>query len=184
LDDSLVANLRARRADALGDLLRLHGAEIHAVAYMILRDGSYAEEVTADTLLVAWDKIDRLRDPHRLRPWLLRIATRLALRRRFVRGRTQVVSLDRQPEPLQPGISMVDRLALAEALDRLPRAMRAVVALHHVAGLSVPETAEAVGRSPNTVKSQLREALLRLRRELSEDGANLLAARPTQEKSS
>ncbi len=38
-----------------------------------------------------------------------------------------------------------------------------------VAGLSVPEIAEAVVRSQNTVKSQIREGLARMRRELGEE---------------
>ena len=44
--------------------------------------------------------------------------------------------------------------------------MRAVVALHDVADLPLTEVAAAVGRSENTVKSQLREARARLRRAL------------------
>lgn len=82
MDDRLVGDLRARRPEGLDELIHRHGAEIQAMAWMILRNASDAEEVTADTLLTAWHKIDSLRDPQRLRPWLLRIATRGALRRR------------------------------------------------------------------------------------------------------
>jgi len=173
LNESLVADLRARRPEALAELLRLHGAEMHAVAYLILRDHDHAEEVTADTLLTCWHKVGGLREPDRLRPWLLRVATRLALRRRVRQARLATVSIDGQPEPAEREVPIVDRLVLREALDRLPPRLPAVVALHHVAGLTVAETAEAVGRSPNTIKSQLREALTRLRAELSDpsDGA-------------
>ena len=52
---------------------------------------------------------------------------------------------------------------MAEALAALPERIRAAVALHHIAGLTVPETAEAMGTTQNTVKSQLREGMVRLR---------------------
>jgi len=44
--------------------------------------------------------------------------------------------------------------------------MRAAIALHHLSGLSVAETARALGVSENTVKSQLKTGLGRLREEL------------------
>lgn len=119
---------------------------------MVLRNASDAEEVAADTLLTAWRRIDSLRDADRLRPWLLRLATRLALRRL---GRAHHVSL----LTLDLAEQVSDRQA--SALDRLPPRMRAVVALHYVADLSVAEVAVSVGRSPNTVKTQLRQALSR-----------------------
>jgi RNA polymerase sigma-70 factor (ECF subfamily) len=170
LNDRLVAALVARHPDALDELLQDYGAEIQAVAYIVLRDAADAEEVTADTLLTAWRKVGDLREPDKLRPWLLRTATRLALRRRF-RARPQSMSLELTPEVADRQLGMIDRIALSQALDGLPPRMRAVVALHHVAGLTVAETAEAVGRSQNTVKSQLREALARLRRELADTEA-------------
>ncbi len=169
LNDRLVADLRARRLDALDELLDRYGPEIHAVAFLVLRNASDAEEVTSDTLLVAWRKIGGLRDPGRLRPWLLRIATRLALRRSRLMRPRHVVPLELADELIAYPSPTLDRLVVGNAIDRLPPRMRAAVALHHVIGLSVPQTAEALGRSENTVKSQLREATARLRRDLAAD---------------
>jgi RNA polymerase sigma-70 factor, ECF subfamily len=166
-DESLVAGLRERNPHALERVLDVHGAEIQAVAYLILRNEHDAEETLADTLVTAWRKASSLREPARLRPWLLTTATRLALRRR--RGlRPQVISLDVAPDIADRDRSPVDRLALQEAINDLPPRMRAVVALHDVADLPLAEVAAAVGRSENTVKSQLREARARLRRALAD----------------
>jgi RNA polymerase sigma-70 factor (ECF subfamily) len=152
--------------EALDDLLSRHGPEIKAVAFMVVRDAGIAEEVTLDTVLMAWQKVGSLRDPERMRPWLLRIATRMALRRRRRFPRLTPVSLEVAGSVADQPSSVIDRIALAEALDHLPPRMRAVVALHYVAGLTVPEIALSVGRSRNTVKTQLREALARMRGEL------------------
>ena len=167
-DGALVEELRQRKVDALDRLLSVHGAEIQAVAFLILRNERDAEETLSDTLLTAWRKIGSLRDPERLRPWLLTTATRLALRRRrrFV---PQVISLDLAPDMPAADRSPVDRLALRDAINALPPRMRAVVALHDVADLPLSEVAAALGRSENTIKSQLREARMRLRRALIDE---------------
>jgi RNA polymerase sigma-70 factor (ECF subfamily) len=146
----------------------VHGAEIQAVAFLILRNERDAEETLSDTLLTAWHKIGSLRDPERLRPWLLTTATRLALRRRrrFV---PHVVSLDVAPDLASSDRSPIDRMALRDAINALPPRMRAVVALHDVADLPLAEVAAALGRSENTIKSQLREARARLRRALVDE---------------
>jgi RNA polymerase sigma-70 factor (ECF subfamily) len=158
----LAARIRQREPDALDELLRLHGGELHAVAFLILRNEHDAEEVVADTLLAAWRKIETLRDPDRLRPWLLAIAARVALRQRR-RFRPHVISLD--AASMLPGEtpSFAAELDFRDAINRLPPRMRAAIALHAVADLPVAEVAHALGTSENTVKSQLREARARLR---------------------
>ena len=168
-DESLVAGLRERDPRALERLLELHGAEIQAVAYLILRNEHDAEETLADTLLMAWRKASTIRDASRLRPWLLTTATRLALRRR--RGfHPQVVSLDVAVRAIRSRSSLlsIDWRSRRRSTTLPPR-MRAVVALHDVADLPLAEVATAVGRSENTVKSQLREARARLRRAFDDD---------------
>lgn len=121
-----------------------------------------------DALVTAWRRSDELRHDGALRVWLLRIATRQALSRRRRRHVSQPIDVDlplAAPASLQPSS---DRLIVAEAMATLPPRMRAAVALHHVAGLTVPDTAETLGTSENTVKSQLREGLSRLRTALAE----------------
>jgi RNA polymerase sigma factor (sigma-70 family) len=54
-------------------------------------------------------------------------------------------------------------LSLREAVHRLPERIRAAVVLHYMAGLTVEETAGAMGVSQNTVKTQLRIGLDKLR---------------------
>ena len=54
-------------------------------------------------------------------------------------------------------------MIVAEAMEDLPPQMRAAVALRHFVGLSMPEVAQVMGKSVNTVKTHLREGLHRLR---------------------
>jgi RNA polymerase sigma-70 factor (ECF subfamily) len=163
--EDLVDGLRAHRPEALEQLLATSGRELQAVAYLVLGSRADAEEVVIDTMMIAWNKITELREPQALRPWLLRIATRQALSRKRRIGTALLLpdAADRLPGSAAPSI---DRIALLEALGTLPREMRAAVVLHYYADLVTPEVAATLGKSPNTVKAQVREGLRRLRVQL------------------
>jgi RNA polymerase sigma-70 factor (ECF subfamily) len=137
------------------------------VAFLIVRNERDAEEILADTMLTAWRKIDSLRDPERLRSWLLTTATRLALRR-LRRFQPRLLSLDVANDIATTDPSPIGRLVLGEAINGLPPRMRAVIALYYLADLPTAEVATAVGRSENTVKTQLREARAKLRLALAD----------------
>jgi RNA polymerase sigma-70 factor (ECF subfamily) len=146
----LVDDLRARHPEALERLLDEYGRLLQGVAFHILHSHADAEEVVIDTMVTAWERIGALRDPAALRPWLLRIATRHAFGRR---RRTQPThELFDVASVTGSGGDDPERVALAIALDGLPPRMRACLSLHYYAGLSVTETAAALGISPNTVK--------------------------------
>lgn len=66
LGREFVDGIMARRPEALEGLLRVHGPEVQAVAFLIVRNELDAEEIAADTLMTAWRKIGTLRDPDRL----------------------------------------------------------------------------------------------------------------------
>ena len=51
----------------------------------------------------------------------------------------------------------------------MPRRVRAAIALHYLEGYSVRETAAALGVSENTIKTQLKTGLSRLREELRDE---------------
>lgn len=150
----------------LDELLAEHGREIQAVAYLILRDRLEAEDVLMETLVTALDRGSSLREPGALRAWLLRIATNHALGRR--RRTIRLVDLSVAPEARHDDRDAGDRLVLLQALETLPPRTRAAVVLRYYADLSVADVATAMGTSPNTVKTQLRQAMERLRATLTE----------------
>ena len=164
-----VQALRERRIDTLAQLLDAHGRELQAVAYLILRDRSLAEDVTIETLLTAFERGASIRDDDALRAWLLRVATNKALTVRRSSGR--VVDLSYAPDVVTPrdlAGDVSDRVALLGAVAALPIQMRAAVVLRYYADLSVEGVAAALDKSPNTIKAQLQVALQRLRGALAE----------------
>jgi RNA polymerase sigma factor (sigma-70 family) len=165
---TLAEDLQAGRPEALDRLLAEHGREIQAVAFLILHDPDEASDVLAETLVTAWRKAGTLRNPDALRPWLLRVATNRALSRRRAESRTVHLHALLEPVVDDPSAAVAVRTALADAVRELPPRMRAAIALRYHADLSVAEVAAALGTSENTVKTQLRTALGRLREALAE----------------
>lgn len=164
-----VQALRERRIETLAGLLDAYGREIQGVAYLILRDRALAEDVTIETLLTAFERGGSIRDESAVRPWLLRVAANKALTVR--RSGARVVLLATLPDSVNPGdlaADSSDRLVLLQAVGALPIQMRAAVVLRYYADLSVEGVAAALGKSPNTIKAQLKTALERLRRSLAE----------------
>ncbi len=142
------------------------------MAYLIVRDDAAAQDITAETLMTALAKGDRLRDPEALRAWLLRIATNLGDQPPTSgRARHRAAIRPRHRHVRAAAVDALDRLAISQAVVRLPVRMRAAIVLHYYADLPVDDVATAMGVSPNTVKTQLRVALERLRVSLTEPNA-------------
>lgn len=166
-DPELVDALRHRDPDAIALILERYGDQIQAVAQLILRNPAEAEDVLIETLVTAWQRGPTLREASSLRAWLLRVATNhaLSLRRRLLRPfalRATVASVEPDHAPATDA-----RLTVLREIDRLPLRMRAAIVLHYYADLPVNEVAAILGRSPNTIKAQLRVALERIRAELA-----------------
>ena len=93
----------------------------------------------------------------------MRVAANVAL---------DVLRRSRRPLPkpvdtsLDPADAAVTRLALAEALRRLPRRQRDVVVLRYLADLSEADVAESLGVSAGSVKQHAHRAVDALRRAL------------------
>lgn len=164
----LVAKIRAGDSQALADLLSRYGSEVRGVAYMILRNDADADEVAEDTFVTAWLKIGSLRQPTAMRSWLLSIAARKAIGLRRARRPTFIDSLALSMTAPDPTTRFSEQHAVNRALGSLPQATRAAMTLHYVADMTVDQVANALGRSRNTVKSQLQDGLRQMRRSLGD----------------
>jgi RNA polymerase sigma-70 factor, ECF subfamily len=156
---------------AFARIVRAHHEDMTRVCYLICADLDVADEAVQAAWSIAWRSLHRLRDPDRLRPWLVSIAANEA--RQLIRGRRRraVVELavgDAAGEGDDPGLRIRD-LDLANALARLDPADRALLALRYVAGFDSTELARATGRSASGTRARLARLLDRLRTELGDD---------------
>jgi RNA polymerase sigma factor (sigma-70 family) len=164
----------AARGDeaAFTRIVRAHHDDMTRVCFAICRDLDLADEAVQTAWPIAWRKLGTLREPERLRPWLVSIAANEA--RRLLRGRrrrtvveisTGLVSQDSAEDPA----ARVSDLDLAAAYSRLAPDDRALLALRYVAGFDSTELGRALGKSPSGTRARLARLLDRLRSELSDD---------------
>lgn len=100
-------------------------------------------------------------------PWVARVATNLAIGR--WRRRRPTVTFEDRHAGICAGLEAVvlERLGLVEALSRLPRRQRQVLALRYLADLPEREVAAAMKTSVGSVKQHTHRALARLRIDLA-----------------
>jgi RNA polymerase sigma-70 factor (ECF subfamily) len=165
---------RARDGDheAFGALAAALADRLFAVANLILRDRSAAEDAVQETLTRMWRDLPQLRDADSFDSWLRRILTRACYdEARARRRRGTEVSLLRAHEPavLDQTLPIAERDALNRGFRRLSVEHRAALVLRHYLGLPVPDVAAAMGIPLGTAKSRLHHAERALRASLEAD---------------
>ena len=88
-DSALVAaHLGGDRA-ALGEIYDRYGERLFDTAAAMLRDRDEAADAVQEVFLVAASKLDQLRDPERLKPWLFAVLRNDVYRRTRHRRRSR-----------------------------------------------------------------------------------------------
>jgi RNA polymerase sigma-70 factor (ECF subfamily) len=191
MGESTLLRAQAGAPDAFQELTDPFRRELQVHCYRIL--GSYhdAEDVLQETLLSAWQAIDRF-DGRSLRAWLYRIATNRCLNylRDASRRPKSGGALDpgdpfarasRSEEPwwLEPyPDALIDdvelgpearysaregiALSFVAGLQRLPTQQRAALVLRDVLGFSAAEAAEILNTTPVSINSALQRARVAL----------------------
>lgn len=176
-DDELAERLRDGDEKALRTVYDRHGAAVLYLAQRLLGNRADAEDVTQVTFVAAWTGRDGF-DPQRgtMLGWLLGIARRKAVDRIRSSARDQRTAETVQAQPSVPPVEesperIVDRLLVADELERLPGEQRRTLELAFFDDLTHPQIAEATGLPLGTVKSHLRRGMANLRRRWEVDGA-------------
>jgi RNA polymerase sigma-70 factor (sigma-E family) len=153
-----------------GEFLDSRAVVMRRTAYLLCGgDWHRAEDLVQTTLTkiyVAWPKIRR---DGSVDAYSRKIMVRAAIdeSRRAYRRRESVV--DTLPETNStPPVGVEDAVDVRRALAQLPAGQRAVVVLRYWEDLSVTETAQALGKSEGTIKSQSAKGLATLRKLLGD----------------
>lgn len=168
----LVERARDGDHDAFARILAERGDRLYAVAYLMMRHPTAAEDALQDASLRAWRDLPRLRDLDRFDGWLRRLVINAcfdALRRQRRRPTEIALSPADEPGTSDATERIADHEALARAFARLSPEHRAVVVLSHYEGLTAGEVAVALKVPVGTVKSRLHHALRALRAALDAD---------------
>ncbi len=175
---------------AFGELVRRYGGSVFGHLIQLCGQREQAEDFFQETFKRVHQKAHTFRGP-RLKPWLLTIATHVAIdgwrRNRRVSvisfdqdthcangdcersGETLVIA-DKSSNPLDEVVNAERKQQVQQAIGFLPVKQRATLILAYYQQLSYPEVAQAMGCSIGTVKTQMYRALRTLAKKLPEPG--------------
>jgi RNA polymerase sigma-70 factor (sigma-E family) len=155
---------------ALEQLYDEHYVRLVRLAVLLLGDVGRAEEVVQDSFVAIYQRWDKLRDadvPAYLRQTVVN-RSRSVLRHLSVVARHPSEALPDEPGADHDLVSGVRRRVVIDALTRLPRRQREVLALRYYLDLSERDIAETLGISSGAVKSHASRGAAALRGHLSE----------------
>jgi RNA polymerase sigma-70 factor (sigma-E family) len=159
--------------DTFAGVFNLHHRRAVRLAYLLCSDAAQAEDIAAEAfakVFVRWQR-GEVRD---VGAYLRRTVVNEAnsrLRRRYLERReaSRRTGDDRGVQRLDDGAA--DRDEVWRAIQRLPDRQRRAVVLRYYEDLSEAETAELLGCSVGTVKSQVSRGLTRLQHLIGTDAA-------------
>ena len=151
---------------AAEQLVAAHYASVFRLLLHLTGSHPKAEDLTQETFLKAWRRLDQFSGRSSFKTWLFRIAYRETFAQQ---NPPPLLQLDE--ERFDPGQdfaqSLLDAVAIERAILTLPHDLRVTFLIHEVQGLSVNETAEVLGIPKGTVLSRLSAGRERLRRQLT-----------------
>ena len=177
-DFALMEGIAARDQGALSALYDRHSSAVFGLCLRILREREEAEEATCDVFIEVWNRGSRF-DRERGHPlaYLLNLARSRAIDRLRTRTRRQKLFVVRDDEetkqtpdagsPLADSMTSQMRSRLTRALAVLQPGQKKALELAYFDGMSHSEIASALGEPLGTVKTRIRQGLLRMRETLS-----------------
>jgi RNA polymerase sigma factor (sigma-70 family) len=156
---------------AFGRIVAAHHDDMRRVCVFITHDDALADDATQAAWSIAWRKLGSVREPERLRPWLVSVAANEARKLVKKRHRHAEVEIDPATADRSGGVDPATGIAgidLRTEMRRLDPDDRALIAMRYVAGFNATELAAAIGLSPAGTRTRLARLLARLRQGLSD----------------
>ena len=171
-EERLVHQAQQGDAGAYGKLYDIHFDKVFRYLYVRCGNRTDAEDLAEEVFLRGWQSINSFRwQGVSYAAWLMRIAHNLLVD--HFRKKREPVYLDERPAlppSASPEASVEQRLAVEQVMQatkELTDLQRQVIALRFCAGLSVAETAKAMGKQEGAVKAMQHSAVAAIRRVLN-----------------
>jgi RNA polymerase sigma-70 factor (ECF subfamily) len=178
-DLELVERIRQGEQAALDLLYKRYSSPVYSLVWKVLQNAEEAEDVALDVFWQVWRQADRY-DPARGAPpaWIFTLARSRAIDRLRARNRREdrtisiddpavhIDPLDETATPDQIVSFRQSRDAVRAAMTKLSAVQREAVELAFLKGLTHVEIAEKLGQPLGTVKTRIRQGLIRLRKHL------------------
>lgn len=155
------------------DLVNAHQRQLVNFHYRFVGNRAEAEDLAQETFLKAYLKFDTIKEPHKIKSWLMAIARNVVIDHYRKNKDKELIVNSALAEQLAESATLAVQDHITDAsvtkelercMDQLGREDRAIVKLLYYEGFSYHEIAELLHMNQNTLKSRLhraRQALLR-----------------------
>lgn len=157
---------------AFAHLVDVYHEDMLRVCFVVCGDPTMAADGVAAAWAIAWRRLGTVRDPDRLKGWLISVAaneTRHLIRSRRRRSLVEIpvaaVPFGLAGSDPADGVAGID---LVTAMGRLRPEDRAILAMRYLAGLSSFEIASLTRMSASGTRARLARLLARLREDLGD----------------
>src|SRR3954465_10403999 len=177
---SIVEAAAAGDTMAFARIVQAHHDDMARVCQVITGDPDMAQDAAQAAWPIAWRKLRSIRDPEKLRPWLVTVAANEARQMLRKQHRDRLTTLDVADVGSHrddPASRPADTDLLA-AIRLLPPDDRALLSLRYVAGFDATEIGKALGITSSGVRSRLSRLVDRLRPEVGDVSPPLRAPPP------
>jgi len=170
---------KAKRGDlgAYQKIYDLFARKVLNFIYRMVNSVDEAEDLTQETFIAVYQKLESLKDNSKFEPWLFRIARNFVYQKYRTRA-PATVSVDALDDDGQPVTQLIDARknpdeafqaqelenVVQDVINSLPEKYREVFVLSAIRRLSYLEIAEIVGRSLPSVKTDIHRARLEVRK--------------------
>ena len=180
-DVELIQRVLEGDDSAFSVLVRKYQKQVHALAWRKIGDFHIAEEITQDTFLKAYKRLATLKKPQRFVSWLYVIAANrcsswLRKKRLWTQPLEELEETDNEHvqnvtysgyvvSENERTTAEAQRDVVKKLLAKLQESERTIITLHYFGEMSCTEIGTFLGVSANTIKSRLRRAQQRLKKE-------------------
>ena len=166
--------------DALSELYDMYSAIIYSLIIKIVKNNEEAEDLMQSLFIKIWERASSFdRTKGNVYSWLTALARNSAIdkirSKQYKTNRDNLAEIDEaEIFGIKEGLTGIDSAIINErtqyvskALEEIPVEQRAVIKLAYFEGLTQSEMAEALSIPLGTVKTRMRQALIKLEKILS-----------------
>jgi len=156
---------------ARGQLFDVYKDQVYRTAYLITKSESLADDVTQETFIRVFAKIDSYDGSKAFEPWLYRVSINVAknlMRKQRISSILRLTQPSQRNDPSENLLKLERDRMVWSCISALPYKVQCVIILKYINDLSQEDIAKALNIPVGTVKSRLHNGLQRLGLQLKE----------------
>lgn len=165
--EELVKKAKAGDNDAFAQLIDKNRLTMYKVAKSILSNEEDVADVISETILIAHEKMNQLREDKYFSTWLIRILINQC--NAFIRHKGRTIITERECLEMQQTKFSSNDDNFYEILEGIDEKYKIILVLYYGEEFSVKEISRILGISTNTVKTRLKRGREYVRKNMERD---------------